>query len=102
MSQLEAIPSSPLVSSQEVRNPHLTTASFQVAVVENSKVAPEPPLFWMEQSQLHQLIHIRLVCQTSHQLHCPSLDILNVFLVVCGYQRAALFCVLNSFLYQVS
>jgi len=42
LTQLEAIPSSPVISYlKEVANLHLTTASFQV-VVENDKVSPLP------------------------------------------------------------
>ena len=81
--QLEAILSSIIASYMgEEANPHLTTASLQV-VVESDKVTPKPPLLQTIQSQLPQLLLIRLVLQTPHQFCCPSLDTLqdlNVFL----------------------
>ena len=56
-------------------------------VVECDKVSLEPPLLQTKESQFPQLLFIRLLLQTPHQLHCPSLDTLqglNVFLVVKG------------------
>jgi len=47
----------------------------------------EPPLLQTEQSQLLQLLLIRPVLQTPHQVCCPSLDTLqglDVFLTVRG------------------
>jgi len=85
--QLEVISSRPVTSYLgEETNTHLTTTSFQV-VVESDKVSPQPSLFQTKQSQFHQPLLIRLVLQTLHQPHCPSLDTLqhvNVLLVVRG------------------
>ena len=82
-----AIPSHPTASyTRAEANPHLTMTSFQ-AVAESSEVSPEPPLLQAEQSELPQLLPIRLVLQTPHQLCCPSLDTLqglDVFLVLKG------------------
>jgi len=64
--------------------PQLATASFQV-VAESNKVSPES--LQTKQSQFPQLLLLRLVFQTPHQLHCPSLDMhqgLNIFLVARG------------------
>ncbi|KAK4822237.1 hypothetical protein QYF61_011878 [Mycteria americana] len=87
LAQLEAISSSPITSSLgEETDPHLSTTSFQV-VVESNKVSPQPPFLQAKQSQLPQLLLIRLVLQSLHQLRCPSLDMLqhlNVSLVVGG------------------
>jgi len=64
--QLEAILSSIIASYMgEEANPHLTTTSLQV-VVESDKDTPEPPLLYTKQSQLLQLLLIRLVLQTPH------------------------------------
>ncbi len=64
--QLEAIPSSPITSYvRKEADPHLTTTSLQVAV-EGNNVSPELPLLQTEQSQLPQLLPIRLVLQTPH------------------------------------
>ena len=60
----------------EGADPHLTTTSLQV-VVEGNKVTPELPLLQTEQSELSQPFLIRLVLQTSHQLCCPSLNMLQ-------------------------
>ncbi|KAK4823743.1 hypothetical protein QYF61_006012 [Mycteria americana] len=69
--QLEAISSPPITCYLgEETDPHLSTTSFQA-----------------KQSQLPQPLLIRLLLQTLHQLHCPSLDTLqhlNVSLVVKG------------------
>ena len=56
-------------------------------VVECNEVSPEPPLLQTEQSQLPQLLLIRLVLQTPHQFCCASLETFqgpNIFLVVRG------------------
>ncbi|KAK4810664.1 LOW QUALITY PROTEIN: hypothetical protein QYF61_007464 [Mycteria americana] len=85
--QLEAISSCPITCYLgEETNPHLSTTSFQV-VVESDKVFPQPPFLQAKQPQFPQPLLIRLVFQTLHQLHCPSLDTvqhLNVLLVVRG------------------
>ncbi|KAK4828029.1 LOW QUALITY PROTEIN: hypothetical protein QYF61_022806 [Mycteria americana] len=82
--QLEAISSHPITCYLgEETDPHLSTPSFQVAG-ESNKVSPQPPFLQAKQSQLPQLLLIRLIL---HQLHCPSLDTLqhlNVSLVVRG------------------
>ncbi|KAK4830233.1 hypothetical protein QYF61_009300 [Mycteria americana] len=69
--QLEAISSCPITCYLgEETDPHLSTTSFQA-----------------KQSQLPQLLLIRLVLQTLHHLRCPSLHTLqhlNVSLVVGG------------------
>ncbi|KAK4832796.1 hypothetical protein QYF61_025664 [Mycteria americana] len=69
--QLEAISSCPITCYLgEETDPHLSTTSFQA-----------------KQPQFPQLLLIRLVLQTLHQLRCPSLDTLqhlNVLLVVRG------------------
>ena len=81
LAQLETIPSSPITSYLGVEgDPHLTTTSFQ-AVVESNKVFPEPPLLQTEKSHLPQTLLIRLVLQTPHQLHLPSLGILRGLVV---------------------
>ena len=70
----------------EEADPHLTTTSFQT-VVESDEVSPGPLLLWTKQSRFPQPFCIRLVLQTSHQLNCPSLDMLQrvkVILVVRG------------------
>ncbi|KAK1202130.1 FUT8 fucosyltransferase, partial [Pygoscelis papua] len=70
----------------EETNTHLATTPFQV-VVESNEVSPQPPLLQTKQPQFPQPLLIRLVLQTLHQLHCPSLDTfqhLNVLLVVRG------------------
>ncbi|KAK4820156.1 hypothetical protein QYF61_020531 [Mycteria americana] len=68
LAQLEAISSCPITCYLgEETDPHLCTTSFQA-----------------KQPQLPQLLLIRLVLQTLHQLRCPSLDSLqhlNVSLV---------------------
>ncbi|KAK4829782.1 LOW QUALITY PROTEIN: hypothetical protein QYF61_006581 [Mycteria americana] len=85
--QLEAISSCPMACYLgEETDPHLTTTSFQV-VVKSDKVSPQPPFLQAKQPQFSQPLLIRLVLQTLHQLHCPSLDTLqhlNVSLVVRG------------------
>ena len=85
LTQLEAIASHAFASYLgEVINMCLTTASFQV-VVESNKVPPQPSLLQTKQSQFLQQLLIRLVLQTLHQPHCPSLDTLwhlSVLLVV--------------------
>ncbi|KAK4810615.1 hypothetical protein QYF61_007352 [Mycteria americana] len=85
--QLEAISSCPITCYLgEETNPHLSTTSFQV-VVESDKVSPQPPFLQAKQSQFPQPLLIRLLLQTLHQLHCPSLAMLqhlNVSLVVRG------------------
>ena len=60
------------------------TQSKDVVVV-SYMVSPEPPLFQTKQSQLPQLLLIRLMHQTLHQLCCPSLHMLqgpNAFFAV--------------------
>ncbi|GAB0175616.1 hypothetical protein GRJ2_000026800 [Grus japonensis] len=85
--QLQAVSSCPNACYLgEETNTHLATISFQV-VVERDKVSPESCFPQTKQPQFPQLLLIRLVLQTLHQLHCPSLDMLqhlNVFLVVKG------------------
>ncbi|KAK4817963.1 hypothetical protein QYF61_003483 [Mycteria americana] len=85
--QLEAISSCPITCYLgEETDSHLSTTSFQV-VVESDKVSPQPPFLQAKQSQLPQLLLIRLLLQTLHQLRCPPLDTLqhlNVSLVVGG------------------
>ncbi|KAK4825306.1 LOW QUALITY PROTEIN: hypothetical protein QYF61_026657 [Mycteria americana] len=84
LAQLEAISSCPLPCYLgEETDPHLSTASFQVAV-ESDKVSPQPPFLQAKQPQLPQPLLISLVLQTLPQLRCPSLDTLqplNVSLV---------------------
>ncbi|KAK4827957.1 hypothetical protein QYF61_022659 [Mycteria americana] len=83
--QLEAISSCPITCYVgEETDPHLCR---EVVVVESNKVSPQPPFLQAKQSQLPQLLLIRLLLQTLHQLRCPSLDTLqhlNVSLVVGG------------------
>ncbi|KAK4824404.1 hypothetical protein QYF61_014715 [Mycteria americana] len=71
LAQLEAISSHPITCYLgEETDPHLSTTSFQA-----------------KQPQFPQLLLIRLLLQTLHQLRCPSLDTLqhlNVSLVVRG------------------
>ncbi|KAK4810753.1 hypothetical protein QYF61_007727 [Mycteria americana] len=87
LAQLEAISSCPITCYLgEETDPHLSTTSFQVAV-ESIKVSHQPPFLQAKQSQLPQLLLIRLLLQTLHQLRCPSLDTLqhlNVLLVLRG------------------
>ncbi|KAK4832522.1 hypothetical protein QYF61_023854 [Mycteria americana] len=87
LAQLQAISSRPITCYLgEETDPHLATTSFQV-VVESNKVSPQPPLLQAKQPQFPQVILIRLLLQTLHQLHCPSLDMLqhlNVSLEVRG------------------
>ncbi|KAK4810817.1 hypothetical protein QYF61_008789 [Mycteria americana] len=87
LAQLEAISSRPIASYLgEETDTHLSTTSFQVAV-ESDKVSPESPVLQNKQSQFPQLLFIRLVLQTLHQLRCSSLDTLqhlDVSLVVRG------------------
>ncbi|KAK4820816.1 hypothetical protein QYF61_007210 [Mycteria americana] len=94
LAQLEAISSHPITCYLgEETDPHLSTTSFQV-VVESNKVSPESPSLQAKQSQLPQPLLIRLLLQTLHQLHCPSLDTLqhlNVFLVVKGPKQNTVF-----------
>ncbi|KAK4823880.1 hypothetical protein QYF61_007828 [Mycteria americana] len=87
LAQLEAISSCPITCYLgEETDPHLSTTSFQ-AVVESDEVSPQPPFLQAKQPQFPQPLLIRLLLQTLHQLHCPSLDTLqhlNVSLVVGG------------------
>lgn len=72
--QSETNPSHPITSFLgEKVNLHLATHSFQAAA-ESNKVYIEPPLFQTKQFQFPQLLLIRPVLQTSHCLHCSSLD----------------------------
>ncbi|KAK4824161.1 hypothetical protein QYF61_011288 [Mycteria americana] len=84
---LEAISSHPITCYLgEETDPHLSTTSFQV-VVESDKVSSQPPFLQAKQPQFPQPLLRRLLLQTLHQLHCPSLDTLqhlNVSLVVGG------------------
>ena len=75
--QLEAI-SSCLVTNYlgEETNAPLTTTSFQVAL-ESNKVSPQPSFLQTKQSQLPQLLLVRLVLWNLHQHHCSSLDTLQ-------------------------
>jgi len=71
--QLEAIPSHPIASyTVEEADPHITRASFQ-GVVECNKVSPECPLLQTEQSQLPQVLLIKLVLQTP-EIHSNKTD----------------------------
>ncbi|KAK4830127.1 LOW QUALITY PROTEIN: hypothetical protein QYF61_008554 [Mycteria americana] len=87
LAQLEAISSRPITCYLgEETDPHLATISFQV-VVESDKVSPQPPFLQAKQPQFPQLLLIRLLLQTLHQLCCPSLDTLqhlHAFLVLRG------------------
>ena len=88
-----AISLGPVCCLGEEVKPLLITTSLQ-EVVECNEVSSESPLLQTEQSQLPQLLLIRLVLQTSHQFHCPSLDMLqglNVFLVVWGPKLNTIF-----------
>jgi len=90
LAQAEAIPSSSTTSYLgEEAKPHFATVFFQ-AIVESSKVSPEPPLLQTQQSQLPQTIPIRLVLQTPHQLHFPSLDTLQGLSTAPQYLRCSL------------
>ena len=76
----------PLILSWVSRGKRLTSPHHNLlqAVVESNNVTPEPSLPQTEQSQFPQLLPIKPVLQTPHQLHCPSLgtlQCLNVFLV---------------------
>ncbi|KAK4815713.1 hypothetical protein QYF61_006751 [Mycteria americana] len=85
--QPKAISSRPVTGYLgEEAHTHLSTTSFQV-VVESNKVSLPPPFLQAKQPQFPQLLLIRLLLQTLHQLRCPSLDTLqhlNVSLVVGG------------------
>ncbi|KAK4826770.1 hypothetical protein QYF61_011397 [Mycteria americana] len=66
--QLEAISSCPMACYLgKETDTHLATTSFQV-VVESDKVSPQPPFLLAKQPQFPQLLFIRLVLQTLHQL----------------------------------
>ena len=75
LAKLEAIPSHRSYLGEEA-NPHLAVTSFQVSE-ECNEVSPESPLLQIEQSQFPQLLLIRLVLQAIHQIHCPSLHVLQ-------------------------
>ncbi|KAK4821282.1 hypothetical protein QYF61_017646 [Mycteria americana] len=87
LAQLEAISSCPIACYLgEETDPHLSTTSFQV-VEESDEVSPQPPFLQAKQSQVPQLLLIRLLLQTLPQLRCPSLyalQPLNIPLVVGG------------------
>jgi len=68
--QLETIPSSLIASYVEEVDSHLTTTSLQV-VVESNKVSSEPPLMQTKQSQIPQLLPMRLVLQTPSPAPLP-------------------------------
>ncbi|KAK4830651.1 hypothetical protein QYF61_012494 [Mycteria americana] len=60
---------------------------FSEVVVESNKVFPQPPFLQAKQPQFPQMLLIRLLLQTLHQLRCPSLHTLqhlHVPLVVGG------------------
>ena len=72
--QPEAILCSPITSlMEEEADPQLIRISLLV-VVESNKVTPEPPLLQTKQSQLPQMLVIKLVLQTPPQLYCLSLS----------------------------
>ncbi|KAK4814367.1 LOW QUALITY PROTEIN: hypothetical protein QYF61_017780 [Mycteria americana] len=84
--QLEAISSCPITCylGEETEPPPLYNL---LSVVESDEVSPQPLLLQAKQPQFPQSVLIRLLLQTLHQLHCPSLDMLqhlNVSLVVRG------------------
>ncbi|KAK4814368.1 LOW QUALITY PROTEIN: hypothetical protein QYF61_017781 [Mycteria americana] len=86
LAQLEAISSCPIICylGEETEPPPLYNL---LSVVESDKVSPQPPFLQAKQPQFPQSLLIRLLLQTLHQLHCPSLDMLqhlNVSLVVRG------------------
>ena len=60
----------------------LATTSFQ-EVMESYNISLEPPLLQNEQSRLPQPHLIQLVLQTPHQLHYPSLNMLQGLAVFC-------------------
>ena len=79
----------PLILSLVTWAKRPTPSSLQPlqVVVQSDKVFPERPLLQTEQSQLPQLLLLRPVLQTPHQLCCPSLGVvqgLDVFLAVRG------------------
>lgn len=79
MAQCEVIPSGPISSYLgEQADPHLSTTSL-LGAVESNMVSPATPLLQVKQSQFPQLLIIRLVFQTLHKLHWPSLDTLQGF-----------------------
>jgi len=81
-----AISSGSVCCLGEKVKPLFITTSLQEAV-ECNEVSSEPPLLQTKQSQLLQPLLIRLVLQTPHHFHCPSLDMfqgLDVFLVARG------------------
>ena len=85
VTQLEAIASCLIASYLgEETNISLTTNSIQI-VVESNKVSPQLSLFQTEQPQFPQPLLIRLVLQTPHQPHCPTLDTLQVYLARCAH-----------------
>ena len=59
-----------------MRKPHLATTSCQV-VVESDDVSSELPPLHSEQSQIPQLLPVRLVLQTLHPLCCLYLNMLQ-------------------------
>jgi len=92
--QLEAISPCPITCYLgKDTDIHLTPSSLQV-VVESDKVSPQPPFLQTKQPRLPQLLLIRLVLQTLHQLRYPSLDRLqqlHVLLVVRGPEQNTVF-----------
>ena len=101
--KLETISSRPVSSylGEEINTP-FTTASFQV-VVESNKVPPQPSLLQTKQPQFPQLLLVRLVLQTLHQLRCPSLNTvqqLHVLPVVRGPVLNTVLQVLRIFEYS--
>ncbi|KAK4826284.1 LOW QUALITY PROTEIN: hypothetical protein QYF61_007131 [Mycteria americana] len=84
LEQLKAISSRPITSGRRDRPPPLYNL---LSVEESNKVSPQPPFLQAKQPQFSQLLLIRLLLQTLHQLRCPSLDTLqhlNVSLAVRG------------------
>ena len=68
--QLKALPSHPIISYLgEEANIRLAMTSLQ-AILESDKVSPESSLLQSKQLQFPQLLLIRLVLQTPHQLRC--------------------------------
>jgi len=71
--QLEAVSSCPTACYMgEGTYTHLTTTSFQL-VVESNKISSQPPLFHTKQPEFPQLLLIRHVLKTLHQLLCQAL-----------------------------
>ena len=65
-----AVSSDPVCCLGEEAKPLIIINSLQ-EVVECNEVSPEPPLLQTKQSQLPQLLLIRIVLQTPHQFFLP-------------------------------